>query len=659
MTNIRNFCIIAHIDHGKSTLADRLLELTGTIEKRKMREQILDQMDLERERGITIKLQPVRMKYTYKFPISNFQFLSLREMSRRDTNKFQITNDKSQIGNKVESVCPTTGEYILNLIDTPGHVDFTYEVSRSLAAVEGAILVVDATQGIQAQTLANLYLALEQGLEIIPVINKIDLPAADIEKTKKEIIDLIGSKDEEILLVSAKTGLGVEKILKSVVEKIPAPKGDDSQKLQALIFDSKFDDYKGVLAYVRVINGSLKPGDKIKFIGAGAGSEVTEVGYFYPEMKKSDGLKSGEIGYLATGLKKIDDCKVGDTLTIFMENKTDYKSLQLPGYREVKSMVFAGIFCKEGNDYQHLRESLNKLKLTDAALTFEPESSSALGFGFRCGFLGLLHLEIIQERLKREYDLDLIVTVPSVAYKVKKTKSQENKKSKSQDDGWEIIHSPQEMPAGGEIEEVQEPWVRADIVSPKEYLGAMMSLVEEKRGEYKNTEYFSGDSIILHYELPLYSILVDFYDKLKSASRGYATLNYDFIGYKKAEVEKMDILVAEEPVEALASIVYKDQSFQIGRKVVESLKDVLPRQMFEVKIQAALGYQNSNKNAGGKIIAAARIPAMRKDVTAKLYGGDVTRKRKLLEKQKKGKKKMRSLGKVDIPPEAYLAVLKR
>ena len=424
MTNIRNFCIIAHIDHGKSTLADRLLELTGTIEKRKMREQILDQMDLERERGITIKLQPVRMKYTYKFPISNFQFLSLREMSRRDTNKFQITNDKSQIGNKVESVCPTTGEYILNLIDTPGHVDFTYEVSRSLAAVEGAILVVDATQGIQAQTLANLYLALEQGLEIIPVINKIDLPAADIEKTKKEIIDLIGSKDEEILLVSAKTGLGVEKILKSVVEKIPAPKGDDSQKLQALIFDSKFDDYKGVLAYVRVINGSLKPGDKIKFIGAGAGSEVTEVGYFYPEMKKSDGLKSGEIGYLATGLKKIDDCKVGDTLTIFMENKTDYKSLQLPGYREVKSMVFAGIFCKEGNDYQHLRESLNKLKLTDAALTFEPESSSALGFGFRCGFLGLLHLEIIQERLKREYDLDLIVTVPSVAYKVKKTKSQ-------------------------------------------------------------------------------------------------------------------------------------------------------------------------------------------------------------------------------------------
>ncbi|HRY63105.1 MAG TPA: translation elongation factor 4 [Patescibacteria group bacterium] len=638
MNKIRNFCIIAHIDHGKSTLADRLLELTHTVEKRKMKDQILDQMDLERERGITIKLQPVRMHYTYKFPISNFQF----------PNKSKTTNPKLQDEIK-------EGEYILNLIDTPGHVDFTYEVSRSLAAVEGALLVVDASQGIQAQTLANLYLAMDQGLEIIPVINKIDLPAADVEKTSREIMDLIGCPREDILLVSAKTGLGVEKILETIIEKVPAPKGDNNKKLQALIFDSKFDDYKGVLAYVRVVNGEIKPGQAVYFIGSQSPSEVIEVGYFHPEMKKSESLKAGEIGYLATGLKKIDDCKVGDTITDFHEEETAYQKFSLPGYREVKPMVYAGIFCKEGNEYQHLRESLNKLKLTDAALSFEPEASPALGFGFRCGFLGLLHLEIIQERLKREYNLDLVVTVPSVAYRVKKSRKQEKQDS----EGFITIHSPQEMPNAGEIEEVQEPWVKADIVSPKEYLGAIMSLVQEKRGVYKNTEYFSGDSIILHYELPLSSILVDFYDKLKSVSRGYATLNYEFIGYRQAEVEKLDILVAEEPVEALATIVYKDQSFFVARKIVESLKDVLPRQMFEVKIQACLGYQDTGKNAGGKIIASARIPAMRKDVTAKLYGGDVTRKRKLLEKQKKGKKKMRSLGKVDIPPEAYLAVLKR
>lgn len=625
MNRIRNFCIIAHIDHGKSTLADRLLELTGTVEKRKMKDQILDQMDLERERGITIKLTPVRMTYNYK-----------------------ASSAKSK-GKNIEE-----GEYILNLIDTPGHVDFTYEVSRSLAAVEGALLVVDASQGIQAQTLANLYLAMEQGLEIIPVINKIDLPAADVAKTSQEIIDLIGCGKEEILLVSAKTGLGVDKILETIVEKVPPPKGDSQKNLQALIFDSKFDDYKGVLAYVRVVNGEIKPGQAVYFIGSQSSSEVIEVGYFHPEMKKTEGLKVGEIGYLATGLKKIADCKVGDTITNFDENESNYKQFSLPGYREVKPMVYAGIFCKEGNEYQHLRDSLNKLKLTDASLSYEPEASPALGYGFRCGFLGLLHLEIIQERLKREYALDLVVTVPSVAYKVKGQKA----KGKS-DDEYFIIHSPQEMPNAGEIEEVQEPWVKADIVSPKEYLGSIMTLVQEKRGVYKNTEYLSSDSVILHYELPLSSILVDFYDKLKSASRGYATLNYEFIGYKKAEVEKMDILVAEEPVEALATIVYKDQSYQVGRQVVESLKDVLPRQMFEVKIQACLGYQDSGKNAGGKIIASARIPAMRKDVTAKLYGGDVTRKRKLLEKQKKGKKKMRSLGKVDIPPEAYLAVLKR
>ncbi|NMC51137.1 elongation factor 4 [Candidatus Kuenenbacteria bacterium] len=609
MKHIRNFCIIAHIDHGKSTLADRLLELTHTVEKRKMKEQILDQMELERERGITIKLTPVRMFY-------------------RHNNQ----------------------EYLLNLIDTPGHVDFTYEVSRSLAAVEGALLVIDATQGIQAQTLANLYLALDQGLEIIPILNKIDLPAADIERRTKEIVELLGCPKEEILLVSAKTGQGVEKILEAVVERIPEPKGDGNKKLQALIFDSKFDDYKGVLAYVRLVNGEMKTGDQVYFIGSSSKSEVVEVGFFYPEMKKSDKLKAGEIGYVATGLKKIEDCKVGDTITYFEEEMRDYKKLSLPGYREVKPMVFAGIFCKEGSDYQHLRESLNKLKLTDASLSFEPESSPALGFGFRCGFLGLLHLEIIQERLKREYDLDLIVTVPSVAYKIFNAREPEK---------FKMIHSPQELKNEEQIDHIEEPWVKADIVAPKEYLGSIMNLVEEKRGEYKNTEYFSADSIILHYELPLSSILVDFYDKLKSVSRGYATLNYELIGYKRAEVEKLDILVADEPVEALATIVYKDQAYQAGKRVVESLKDILPRQMFEVKIQACLGYQGLGKNAGGKIIASARIPAMRKDVTAKLYGGDVTRKRKLLEKQKKGKKKMKTIGRVDIPPEAYLAVLKR
>ncbi len=611
MTNIRNFCIIAHIDHGKSTLADRFLELTHTVEKRKMQEQLLDRMELERERGITIKLQPVRMKYIYN-------------------------------GN----------EYILNLIDTPGHVDFAYEVSRSLAAVEGAILVVDATQGIQAQTLANLYLALDQDLEIIPVLNKIDLPAADVEKASQELMDLLGCSKDEILLVSAKTGQGVEQILRAVIEKIPAPQSRFKDNItRALIFDSKFDDYKGVLAYVRVVNGEIKSGSPVKFIGTGAESEVNEVGYFMPETVKAGKLRKGEIGYVVSGLKQITDCRVGDTLTDLLDKseKTDYGSLALSGYREVKPMVFAGIYCKEGSDFEHLRDSLIKLKLTDAALTFEPENSPALGFGFRCGFLGLLHLEIITERLKREYDLDLIVTVPSVAYKVKRRGKTES----------EIIRSPQEMPNPAEIDELEEPWIKADIMLPKEYLGKVMELATEKRGKHINTEFFSQTSVILHYELPLSSILVDFYDKLKSVSRGYATLNYELIGYRPAEVERLDILVADEPVEALATIVYKDEAYRVARKVVEKLKNVLPRQMFEVKIQAVLGYQKTGKNRGGKIIAASRIPPMRKDVTAKLYGGDVTRKRKLLEKQKKGKKKMKSLGKVDIPQEAFLAVLKR
>ncbi len=618
MSNIRNFCIIAHIDHGKSTLADRLLELTHTVEARKMKAQLLDQMELERERGITIKLQPVRMLYKY--------------------------NQK---------------QYILNLIDTPGHVDFTYEVSRSLAAVEGALLVVDATQGIQAQTLANLYLAIEQGLEIIPILNKIDLPAADIEKVSQEVMDLIGCKRDEILLVSAKTGKGVDKVLEAIVDKIPVPVSllPDDKISRALIFDSRFDDYKGVMAYVRIVDSDLKAGDKVRFIGAKAESEIVEVGYFSPEIKKADKLNEGEIGYIVTGVKHIEDCRVGDTILKKQETKNniDYKNLALEGYKEVRPMVFAGIFCKEGSDYQHLRESLEKLKLTDASLVYEPEASAALGFGFRCGFLGLLHLEIIQERLHREYGLDLIVTVPSVAYKVKTQKS----KTKGGENDYIVIHSPQELPNAGEIEEIKEPWVKADVVTPKEYLGVIMELVQDKRGIHKNTEFLSQDSVILHYELPLSSILVDFYDKLKSASKGYATLNYEISEYRLAEVERLDILVAEEPVEALATIVYKDQAYRSAKKIVNSLKDILPRQMFEVKIQACTNYQNSGKNKGGKIIASAKIPAMRKDVTAKLYGGDVTRKRKLLEKQKKGKKKMKSLGKVDIPAEAYLAVLKK
>ncbi len=618
MDHIRNFCIIAHIDHGKSTLADRLLELTHTIEARKMKAQLLDQMELERERGITIKLQPVRMLYKYKHK-----------------------------------------DYILNLIDTPGHVDFTYEVSRSLAAVEGALLVVDATQGIQAQTLANLYLAIEQGLEIIPVLNKIDLPAADIEKVSQEVIDLIGCKQDEILLVSAKTGKGVDKVLTAIVDNIPAPVKSNNQNdiSRTLIFDSRFDDYKGVMAYVRVIDGSLTAGDKVRFIGTEAESEIIEVGYFAPEIKKADKLNKGEIGYVVTGVKHIEDCRVGDTILkkYKTKDKINYKKLALEGYKEVRPMVFAGIFCKEGSDYQHLRESLEKLKLTDASLVYEPEASAALGFGFRCGFLGLLHLEIIQERLYREYGLDLIVTVPSVAYKIKSQKT----KVKTNEDGYIIIHSPQELPNAGEIEEIQEPWVKADVVTPKEYLGVIMELVQDKRGVHKNTEFLSQDSVILHYELPLSSILVDFYDKLKSASKGYATLNYEIYEYRSAEVERLDILVAEEPVEALATIVYKDQAYRSAKKIVNSLKNILPRQMFEVKIQACTNYQNSGKNKGGKIIASAKIPAMRKDVTAKLYGGDITRKRKLLEKQKKGKKKMKSLGRVDIPAEAYLAVLKK
>ena len=589
MNQIRNFCIIAHIDHGKSTLADRFLELTNTVEKRKMKEQLLDRMDLERERGITIKLQPVRMKYQ---------------------------------------------GYILNLIDTPGHVDFSYEVSRSLAAVEAAVLLVDATQGVEAQTVANLYLAIEQDLSVIPVINKIDLPAARTDSVKKEIISLLGCAEEEIICVSAKTGENVEQVLRAVIAKTPEPKGVAEEKLQALIFDSTFDEYKGVVAYVRVVGGGLKAGQRILFKGTGKESEVLEVGYFNPDYQKADRLLAGEIGYVVSGLKELEKVRVGDTITL-----SNNPAASLAGYKVVKPMVFAGIFCQEGDEYQKLREAIEKLKLNDSALFYEPENSPALGFGFRCGFLGMLHLEIFQERLRREYDLNLVITTPSVAYQIRKT------------DGREItIHSPQELPNQEQLASIFEPYVKIDIIMPKKYLGQVMDLVQSRRGEYKNTEFLDEDRVILHYVIPLAAILTDFYDNLKTVSSGYASLNYEFFEYRPAEVVRMDVLVAEEPVEALATIVYKDTAFNAGKKIVKALKDVLPRQQFVLKIQASLG---------GKIIAAERLSALRKDVTAKLYGGDVTRKRKLLEKQKKGKKRMMKSGKVEIPQEAFMAILKR
>lgn len=596
MDNIRNFCIIAHIDHGKSTLADRMLEITGTIEKRKMREQVLDRMDLERERGITIKLQPVTMNYK---------------------------------------------GYILNLIDTPGHVDFSYEVSRSLAAVEGAVLLVDAAQGIQAQTLANLYLAMEQNLTVIPVVNKIDLPAADVPKTKNEIMKLLGCAEEEIILASGKTGKGVEEILAAVVKRVPAPPDGGGKPLRALIFDSNYDEYKGVVAYVRVVDGEVKKGDKVILMATGAESFALDVGIFKPDYQSTGELKAGDIGYIITGFKDVGECRVGDTVTNHKLQTTSYNIEPLKGYKEVKPMVFAGIFPKEGNEFQALREAIAKLKLNDAALFYEPEQSEALGFGFRCGFLGLLHLEIFQERLKREYNLDLIVSLPSVAYKSRDKNGEEI-----------IVRTPQKLPGPNEIEKIEEPWVRLDIITPRDYIGAIMKLAQEKRGIYKNTEYIGDDRAILHYEIPMATILTDFYDKIKSVSSGYASINYDFFDYRAADVVKMDILVAEKPIEALAVIVYRDEAFRRGKEIVQTLKETLPKQMFVIKLQAAIG---------GQIIAAERISAFKKDVTAKLYGGDVSRKKKLLEKQKKGKKKMMAsgAGSVEIPSDTFIKLLKK
>lgn len=588
--NIRNFCIIAHIDHGKSTLADRLLEFTGTIEMRKMKDQVLDQMDLERERGITIKLQPVRMNYK---------------------------------------------GHELNLIDTPGHVDFTYEVSRSLAACEGAILVVDASQGIQAQTLANVNLALEHELKIIPVVNKIDLPNAEPEATALEIKEVFGFKDEEILFASAKTGENVESILDMIVDKIPAPTVSEDNNLRALIFDSKYDKHRGVIAYVRVVSGNLQTNERLKMMEARAEASAIEVGHFAPELKKDEYLGPGEVGYIVTGLREVGKARVGDTITAFASPART----PLPGYKEIKPMVFASIFPAAGDDYPLLRDAMEKLKLNDASLTFEPENIPSLGFGFRTGFLGLLHMDIVQERLHREFGLDLVLTTPSVAYQIVAHHGEKK-----------TIYNSADFPVAGELEKILEPWVKLDIISPEKYLGGIMSLVTSRRGAYQNTTYLGPGRLNLHYEIPLSNLISDFYDKLKSVSSGYASMNYEFIEYREADLVRLDILVAGDLVESLSMILHRSVSESEGRVIVEKLKDLIPKQMFAVALQAAIG---------GKIIARETIPAMRKDVTAKLYGGDVTRKMKLLKKQKEGKKRMKQVGRVEIPQSVFLGLLKR
>ncbi len=593
-TNIRNFCIIAHIDHGKSTLADRLLEYTGALSEREMTEQVLDSMDLERERGITIKAQAVRLQYKAK-----------------------------------------NGEtYILNLIDTPGHVDFSYEVSRSLKACDGALLVVDATQGVEAQTIANLYLAVDLNLDIIPVINKVDLPSADPEKTKNEIKDIIGIPPEECILASAKTGLGTEDILEAIVSKIKPPAGDVRLPLKALIFDSLFDSYRGAIAYVRVMEGRLSVGRKIRMMATGKEFEVTELGTFRPAPTPAPQLEAGEVGFVVASMKEVKDVRVGDTIT----DAANPALLPLPGYRPVQPMVYCGLYPVDNAAYGELRDALEKLNLNDAALVFEAESSTALGFGFRCGFLGLLHMEIIQERLEREYNLNLIATAPSVIYKVYLTNGEVNN-----------ISNPAELPAANYLEHLEEPVVKATIILPSEFVGTIMELCQEKRGVFKNMEYITESRVMLTYELPLAEILMDFFDKLKSRSRGYASLDYEYLGHKQAELVKLDIMISEKVVDALSAIVHRDRAYQRGRQLAEKLKEIIPRQLFEVPIQAAVG---------SKIIARETIKAMRKDVLAKCYGGDISRKRKLLEKQKEGKKRMKQLGSVEVPQEAFLAVLK-
>lgn len=592
--HIRNFSIIAHIDHGKSTLADRLIEYTGTLTKREMEEQILDSMDLERERGITIKAQAVRSIYT-----------------ARDGQ-----------------------EYMLNFIDTPGHVDFTYEVSRALAACEGALLVIDATQGIEAQTLANVYLALDNDLEIIPVINKIDLPSADPERVKHEIEDVIGIDASEAVLTSAKTGIGIEDVLEAIVAKIPAPEGDSQKPLKALVFDSKFDAYKGVVLYFRVIDGRVRKGMKIRMMATGAEFEVTEVGVFKPNPVIVDELDAGQVGFLAAAIKNVKDARVGDTITD-ANNPADEA---LPGYRKATPMVYCGLYPVENSDYDNLRDALEKLQLNDASLVFEPETSVALGFGFRCGFLGLLHMDVIKERLEREYNLALITTAPNVIYEVFRTNGDV-----------ELVDNPSNFPDPTVIDHVEEPYVNATIIVPKDYVGAVMELSQEKRGEYENMTYLDETRVMIHYALPLSEIIFDYFDRLKSATRGYASLDYELAGYRASDLVKVDILLNGDPVDALSAIVHSEKATVRGRQLVEKLRSLIPRQMFEIPVQAAIG---------NKIIARENVRALRKDVLAKCYGGDISRKRKLLEKQKEGKKRMKQVGSVELPQEAFMAILK-
>lgn len=590
---IRNFSIIAHIDHGKSTLADRLLQATNTVADREMKEQLLDSMDLERERGITIKLNAVQMQY--------------------------LSND----GN----------EYIMHLIDTPGHVDFTYEVSRSLAACEGAILVVDAAQGIEAQTLANVYLAIDNDLEIIPVINKIDLPSADPEKVKKEIENVIGIDASHAILASAKEGIGIREILEEVIKKVPAPNGDENAPLQALIFDSVYDAYKGVIPSIRVVNGTIKKGDRIKLMASKAEYEVIEVGIYTPKMTKRDVLGPGDVGYLTASIKSIDKVNVGDTITLAERQAIE----PLPGYRKMNSVVFCGLYPIDSSKYNDLKEALEKLKLNDASLVYEPETSQALGFGFRTGFLGLLHMEIIQERIHREFNIELIATAPSVIYKVYLT-----------DGSMIYVDNPSTLPPQQRIEYIEEPYVTATIMSPKDYVGAIMDICQKKRGIFGDMKYVDANRVTITYELPLSEIVYDFFDKLKSTTKGYASFDYELSNYKRSSLQKMDILLNGEVVDALSLIVHKDFAYNRGRAICEKMVELIPRQMFEIPVQAALG---------SKIIARSTIKAMRKDVLAKCYGGDISRKKKLLQKQKEGKKKMKSVGRVDVPQEAFMAIL--
>jgi len=593
MNRIRNFCIIAHIDHGKSTIADCLLETTGTVSKREAKAQVLDDLELERERGITIKSHAIQMHY------------------------------KAADGE----------EYTLNLIDTPGHVDFSYEVSRSLAACEGALLVVDAAQGVEAQTISNLYLALDGGLEIIPVLNKIDLPSAEIEKVSRQVTDLIGCEEKDIIKVSAKEKIGIDELLENIVKRIPPPKGDENAQLQALIFDSIFDAYRGAIAYIRVFNGTLKIHDKIRYFATDKEMEAEEIGVLGLRKIKTDELAAGNVGYLISGIKEVKYAKVGDTVT----HAINGSKTPLPGYKEVKPMVYSGLYPTDSDDFENLRDALDKFGLNDSALMYQPETSAALGFGFRCGFLGLLHMEIVQERLLREYNQSIITTLPNVEYHVL------TKKGKKV-----IVDNPADMPPVGDIEKVEEPYIKAQIVTPSEYVGNIMKIAMEKRGTYKNTTYLDPTRADLEFEFPLSEIIFDFYDKLKSTSRGYASFDYEYIGYKVSDVIKLDILLNAEPVDALSIIVHRDKSYDWGRKVCSKLKELIPRQMFEISIQASIG---------SKVISKSVVKALRKNVIAKCYGGDITRKRKLLEKQKEGKKRMKQVGNVEIPQEAFLAVL--